>query len=76
MVESPRNIADDRLHGLRVLHRWSLQEQTNLVKGVCQVRSCVDKVVKATHKTLVLRSVHLCRVVVAQLQPLLCRSES
>jgi hypothetical protein len=37
----------------------------------------VGEVVKAPHKTLVLRSVHLlCRAVVAQLQSLLHQSES
>jgi hypothetical protein len=62
VVESPRNIADDPLHSLIVLRRQSLKEPTNVADGVCQVRSCVDEVAKTPHKTLVLRSVHLLRV--------------
>jgi hypothetical protein len=77
VVESPCNIADDLLHSLLVLHRRSLHEPTNVADGECQVRPCVGEVAKAPHKTSVLRSVHLLRrAVVAQLQPLLHRSES
>jgi hypothetical protein len=77
VVESPRNIADYPLHSLLVLCRWSLQEPTNVADEVCQVRSCVDEVAKAPHKTSKLCSVHLLRRAVAtQLQPLLHRSES
>jgi hypothetical protein len=77
VVESPRNIADDPLHNLLVLHCRSLHEPTNVADGECQVRSCVREVAKASHKTPVLRSIHLLRrAVVAQLQSLLHRSES
>jgi hypothetical protein len=76
MVESPCNIADDPLHSLLVLRRRSLHESTNVADGECQVRPCAGKVAKAPHKTSVLRSVHLSRAVVAQLQPLPHRSES
>jgi hypothetical protein len=77
VVKSPCNIADDPLHSLLVLRRWSLHESTNVVDGECQVRLCVGEVVKAPHKTSVLRSVHLLRrAVAAQLQPLFHRSES
>jgi hypothetical protein len=77
VVESPCNIADDPLHSLLVLRRRSLHEPTNVADGECQVRSCVGEVVKAPHKTLVLRSVHLlCCAITAQLQPLLHWSES
>jgi hypothetical protein len=77
VVESPCNIADDPLHSLLVLRHRSLHELTNVADEECQVRSCVDEVAKAPHKTLVLRSVHLLRrAVAAQLQPLLHRSES
>jgi hypothetical protein len=76
VVESPRNIADDPLHSLLMLRRRSLQKPTNVADGVCQVRSCVDEVAKAPHKTLVLCSIHLRRVVATELQPLLHRSES
>jgi hypothetical protein len=68
VVESPRNIADDPLHSLLVLRCRPLHESTNVVDGECQVRPCVGEVVKAPHKTLVLRSVHLLyRAVTAQL---------
>jgi hypothetical protein len=68
MVESPRNIADDRLHNLLVLRCRSLNEPTNVADGECQVRPCVGEVAKAHHKTLVLHSVHLLRrAVMAQL---------
>jgi hypothetical protein len=64
------------LHSLLVLRRWSLHERTNIADGECHVRPCVGEVVKAPHKTPVLRSVHLLRrAVAAQLQPLLHRSE-
>jgi hypothetical protein len=77
VIESPHNIADDPLHSLLVLRCRSLHEPTNVADGECQVRSCVGEVAKAPHKTLVLRSVHLLRrVVAAQLQSLLHRSES
>jgi hypothetical protein len=77
VVESPRNIADDPLHSLLVLHCRSLHEPTNVDDEECQVRSCVGEVAKAPHKTLVLRSIHLLRrAVAAQLQFLLHRSES
>jgi hypothetical protein len=77
VVESPRNVADDPLHSLLVLRRRSLQEQTNVADGVCQIRSCVDEVAKAPHNTPVLSSVHLLRrAITTQLQPLLHRSES
>jgi hypothetical protein len=68
VVKSPRNIADDPLHSMLVLRRWSLQEPTNVADGVCQIRSCVDEIAKALHKTPVLSSVHILRrVVTAQL---------
>jgi hypothetical protein len=77
MVESPRNIADDPLHSLLVLHCRSLHEPTNVADGECQVRPCVGEVAKAPHKIPVLRSVHLLRrAITAQLQALLHRSES
>jgi hypothetical protein len=77
VVESPRNIADDPLHSLLVLHCRSLHEPTNVADGECQVRPCVSEVAKAPHKTPVLRSIHLlCRAVTAQLQSLLHQSES
>jgi hypothetical protein len=38
MVESPRNVADNPLHSLLVLRRWSLHEPTNVADGECQVR--------------------------------------
>jgi hypothetical protein len=77
VVESSCNIADDSLHSLLMLHRRSLHEPTNVTDIECQVRPCVDEVVKASHKTPILRSVHLlCRAVAAQLQSLLHRSES
>jgi hypothetical protein len=77
VVESPRNIADDPLHSLLVLHCRSLHEPTNVADRECQVRPCVDEVVKAPHKTPVLRSVHLLRrAIMTQLQSLLHRSES
>jgi hypothetical protein len=77
VVKSPRNIADDPPHSLLVLHRRSLQEPTNVDDRVCQIRSCVDEVAKTPHKTPILSSVHLLRrVVTAQLQLLLHRSES
>jgi hypothetical protein len=77
VVESPRNIADDPLHSLLVLHYRSLHELTNVADGECQVRLCVGEVAKAPYKTPVLRSVHLLRrVVTAQLQFLLHRGES
>jgi hypothetical protein len=76
VVESPRNIADDPLHSLLVLHCRSLHEPTNVADGECQVPPCVGEVAKAPHETPVLRSVHLLRrAVVAQLQSLLQRSE-
>jgi hypothetical protein len=69
VVESPHNIADDTLHNLLVLRCRSLHEMTNVADGECQVRPCVGEVVKAPHKTPVLRSVHLLhRAVAAQLQ--------
>jgi hypothetical protein len=77
VVESPRNIADDPLHSLLVLHCRSLHESTNVADGECQVWSCMGKVAKAPHKTSVVRSVHLLRhAIIAQLQSLLHRSES
>jgi hypothetical protein len=77
MVESPRNIADDPLHSLLVLRCRSLHEPTNVADGECQVRTCVGEIVKAPHKTPVLRSIHLLRrAVAAQFQSLLHRSES
>jgi hypothetical protein len=77
VVESPCNIADDSLHNLLMLHRRSLHELTNVADGECQVRTCVGKIAKAPHKTLVLCSVHLIhRVLAAQLQSLLHQSES
>jgi hypothetical protein len=49
---------------------------TNVADGERQVRPCVGEVAKAPHKTPVLCGVHfLCCAVVAQLQPLLDRSE-
>jgi hypothetical protein len=76
MVESPRNIVDDSLHSLLVLHCWSLHEPTNVADGECQVRPCVGEVAKDPHKTSVLCSVHLLRhAVVVQLQSLLHQSE-
>jgi hypothetical protein len=75
--ESPRNIEDDTLHSLLVLHCRSLHEPTNVADGECQVRPCVGEVAKAPHKTPVLRSIHhLRRAVATQLQSLLHRSES
>jgi hypothetical protein len=71
MVESPRNVADDPLHNLLMLRCRSLHELTNVADGECQVRPCVGEVAKAPHKMSVLRSVHLRRAVVPQLQPLL-----
>ena len=77
VVKSPHNIADNPLHILLMLRCWSLQEPTNVDDRVCQIQSCVDEVAKAPHKTPVLSSVHLLHhVVMAQLQPLLHRSES
>jgi hypothetical protein len=77
VVESPHNIADDPLHSLMMLRCRSLHEPTNVADGEYQVRPCVDEVAKATHKMSVLRSIYLlCRAVVAQIQPLLHRSES
>jgi hypothetical protein len=77
VVESPYNIADDPLHSLLVFCHQSLHEPTNVADGEYQVRLCVGEVVKAPHKMLVLRSVHLLHhAVAAQLQPLLHRSES
>jgi hypothetical protein len=77
VVESPRNIADDPLHSLLVLHCRSLHEPTNVADRECQVRPCVGEVAKAPHKMPVLRSVHLLhRAVTTQLQFLLHRSES
>jgi hypothetical protein len=77
MVESPYNIADDPLHSLLVLRHRSLHQPTNVADGECQVWLCVGEVAKAPHKTSVLHSFHLLsRVVAAQLQPLLHRSES
>jgi hypothetical protein len=77
VVESPYNIVDDPLHNLLVLHRRSLHEPTNVADKECDVRSCVREVAKAPHKTPVLRSIYLLhRAIVAQLQPLLHRSES
>jgi hypothetical protein len=77
VIESPRNIADDPLHSLLVLHCRSLHEPTNVADGECQVRPCVGEVAKTPHKTSILRSVHLlCRAVATQLQSLLHRSES
>jgi hypothetical protein len=68
VVESPRNIADDPLHNLLVLHYRSLYEPTNVANRECQVRPCVGEVAKAPHKTLVLCSVHLLhRAIAAQL---------
>jgi hypothetical protein len=70
VVEGPYNIADDPLHSLLVLRRRSLHEPTNVANRECQVRSCVDEVVKAPHKTLVLHTVYLLRrAVAAQLRP-------
>jgi hypothetical protein len=43
VVESPRNIVDDPLHSLLVLHCRSLHEPTNVVDGECQVQSCVAR---------------------------------
>jgi hypothetical protein len=60
VVEIPRNIADDSLHSLLVLHHRSLHEPTNVADGECQVRPCVSEVVKAPHKTPVLGSVCRC----------------
>jgi hypothetical protein len=37
VVKSPRNLADDPLHNLLVLRRWSLHESTNVADGECQV---------------------------------------
>jgi hypothetical protein len=77
VVESPCNIADDPLHSMLVLHRRPLHEPTNVVNGECQVWSCVGEVAKAPHRMPVLHSIHLLHhAVVAQLQPLLHRSES
>jgi hypothetical protein len=77
VVGSPSNIADDPPHSLLVLRRRSLHEPTNVADGECQVWPCVGEVAKAPQKTPVLRSVYLIRrSVVAQLQPLLHRSES
>ena len=77
VVESPRNIADDPLHGLLVLRRRSLHEPTDVADGERQVRPCVGEVAEAPHKTPVLSSVYLLRrAVTAQLQPLLHQSES
>jgi hypothetical protein len=77
VVESSRNVADDPLHSMLVLHCRSLHEPTNVANGECQVRPCVGEVAKAPHKTSVLRSVHLLRrAITAQLQFLLHRSES
>jgi hypothetical protein len=77
VVKSLCNIADDSLHSLLMLRHWSLHEPTNVADGECQVRPCVGEVVKAPHKTSVLRSIHLLhRAVVAQLQSLLHWSES
>jgi hypothetical protein len=61
VVESPRNIADDPLHSLLVLHCRSLHEPTNVIDGECQVRPCMGEVAKTLHKTPVLRSIHLLR---------------
>jgi hypothetical protein len=44
-----------------VLRHRSLYESTNVTDGECQVRSCVGEVAKSSHKTPVLRSVHLLR---------------
>jgi hypothetical protein len=41
VVESPRNIVDDPLHSLLVLHCQSLYEPTNVADGECQLRPCV-----------------------------------
>jgi hypothetical protein len=77
VVESPCNIADDPLHSLLVLRCRSLHEPTNVADRECQVRPCVGEVAKASHKTPILRSVHLIRrAVAAQLQSLLHRSEA
>jgi hypothetical protein len=77
VVEGPCNIVDDPLHSLLVPHCQSLHEPTNVADGECQVRPCVSEVVKAPHKTSVLRSVYLLhRAVTSQLQPLFHRSES
>jgi hypothetical protein len=68
VVENPCNIADDSLHSLLMLRRWSLHKPTNVADGECQVRPCVGEIAKAPHKTPVLRSIHLLRrAVVAQL---------
>jgi hypothetical protein len=61
VVESPYNIADDSLHSLLMLHHRSLHEPTNVTDRECQVLPCVGEVVKAPHKMLVLRSIHLLR---------------
>jgi hypothetical protein len=77
VVESPYNIADDPPHSLLLLRHRSLHEPTDVTDRECQVRPCVGEVAKPPHKTSVLCSVHLLRrAVVAQLQPLLHRSES
>jgi hypothetical protein len=75
VVESPRNIADDPLHSLLVLHRRSFHEPTNVADRKRQVWPCVGEVAKASHKTPLLCGVHfLRRAVTAQLQPLLHQS--
>ena len=76
VVEDARDIADDPLDGLQMLHRWSLHEPTDVADGERQVRPCVGEVAKAPHKAPVLRGVDLFRGAVAsQLQPLLHWSE-
>jgi len=75
-VEGTRDVADDPLDGLQMLHHRSLHEPTDVADGECQVRPRVDEVAKAPNKAPVLRGVDLLRgAVAAQLQPLLHRNE-
>jgi hypothetical protein len=76
IVEGVRDVADDPLDGLPMLHHRSLHEPTDVADGECQVWPRVGEVAKAPHKAPVLRGIDLLRgAVAANVQPLLHRSE-